>query len=478
MVHLENRDNRPFMKYQMLLLVGTGVFLSTMDSSMVNVALPFIMESFGAPLRSIQWVVLVYLLSITVTLLFWGIVADHFGKFRIYLIGIIIFLTASCGCALASSLALLIILRAVEGLGAAMLMAAGPTIIRDVFPNHQLGRGLGLVGIATSAGLMSGPVVGGLLISAFSWRAIFLACIPVGILMITGGVWAIINGQSTMGPTTAVQAPGRAFDWRGAALWALLIGSLVLYAHFLPLMSIGWRVAGGGGLVALGVLFYVSETTRDSNILPLHLFPKNYYHIGLITASLSFAVLFGVLILMPFYLTHIKGLKASLVGTVMMAVPLTLFVVSPTAGMLYDRYGSRYLTTVGLSICTLALVLLSAIDQDTGLVPIFICLALLGMGQSMFLAPNTASLLSRIPEVDAGITSGLLATSRNLGMLAGAAFGTMIFAAWFGYFSSGEELSSYHPALSVPFISSLRWTLLCTAALSAVNVLISWQRRD
>ena len=461
------------MKYQTLLLVGAGVFLSTMDSSMVNVALPFIMDSFGAPLRIIQWVVLVYLLSITVTLLFWGIVADRFGKFKIYLTGIIIFLSASLGCALASNLTLLIILRAVEGLGAAMLMAAGPTIIRDVFPNHQLGRGLGLVGIATSAGLMSGPVVGGLLISAFSWRAIFLACIPVGILMIAGGVWVIRNGQSS--PT---QAPGRAFDWRGAALWALLIGSLVLYAHFLPLMSTGWRVAGGGGLALLGVLFYLSETTRESNILPLHLFPKNYYHIGLITASLSFAVLFGVLILMPFYLTHIKGLKASLVGTVMMAVPLTLFVVSPTAGMLYDRFGSRYLTTVGLLICTLALLLLSAIDQSTGLVPIFILLALVGMGQSMFLAPNTASLLSRIPEVDAGITSGLLATSRNLGMLAGAAFGTMIFTAWFAYFSAGEELSNFNPTLSDAFISSLRWTMRCTAALSAINVLISWQRRD
>jgi EmrB/QacA subfamily drug resistance transporter len=473
MAHSDTSEENSFRKYQTLLLVGAGVFLSTMDSSMVNVALPFIMESFGAPLRSIQWVVLIYLLSITVTLLFWGIVADRFGKFSIYLVGILVFLSASVGCALAPSLVLLIILRAVEGLGAAMLMAAGPTIIRDVFPNHQLGKGLGLVGIATSAGLMSGPVVGGLLISAFSWRAIFLACIPVGILMLAGGVWVMRSGRRAK-----AEDPGRSFDWRGALLWALLIGALVLYGHFLPLLLPGWRVAGGGGLAVLGVLFYLSETRRDSHILPLHLFSKNYYHIGLITASLSFAVLFGVLILMPFYLTHIKGLAANLVGTVMMAVPLTLFVVSPTAGMLYDRIGSRYLTTIGLSICTLALLLLATIGESTGLVQIFMTLALLGMGQSMFLAPNTASLLSRIPEVDAGITSGLLATSRNLGMLAGAAFCSMIFAAWFGYFSDGEELSSIRPALSVPFISALRWTLVCTAALSAVNVLISWQRQD
>lgn len=473
MAHHQNSEATSVRKYQTLLLVGAGVFLSTLDSSMVNVALPFIMESFGAPLRSTQWVVLIYLLSITITLLFWGIAADRLGKFITYLVGICIFVSASIGCALAPTLTTLILLRFIEGLGAAMMMAAGPTIIRDVFPNHQLGKGLGLVGIATSAGLMSGPVVGGVLISAFSWRALFFACVPVGILMIAGGVWLIRNGKSEV-----VSAPERNFDWRGALLWALLIASLVLYAHFLPMLPPVWKVVGIGGLALLGFLFYLSETTRKSNILPLHLFPKSYYHIGLITASLSFAVLFGVLILMPFYLTHIKGLAANLVGLVMMAVPVTLFVVSPTAGMLYDRIGSRYLTTLGLFICTLALLLLAAIDQNTQLLTIFIALALLGMGQSMFLAPNTASLLSRIPEVDAGVTSGLLATSRNLGMLAGAAFGSMIFAAWFTYFSGGEELSSFRPDLSGPFISSLRWTLLCTVALSALNVLISWQREE
>jgi EmrB/QacA subfamily drug resistance transporter len=471
MEHQQMNGEQPLRKYQTLLLVGAGVFLSTMDSSMVNVALPFIMKSFGAPLRSIQWVVLIYLLSITVTLLFWGIVADRFGRFNTYLFGILIFLSASLGCALAPTLTTLIVLRFIEGLGAAMLMAAGPAIIRDVFPQHEIGRGLGLVGIATSAGLMSGPVVGGILVSVFSWRAMVLACIPVGVLMMAGSVWVIRNGRSA-----SVSASEPTFDWRGALLWALLIASLVLYAHFLPRLDLVWKMAGGGGLALLGFLFYLSETTRKSNILPLHLFPKSYYHIGLITASLSFAVLFGVLILMPFYLTHIKGLAANLVGLVMMAVPLTLFVVSPTAGMLYDRIGSRFLTTLGLSVSTLALLLLSAIDQSTGLLPIFIALAMLGMGQSMFLAPNTASLLSRIPEVDAGVTSGLLATSRNLGMLAGAAFGSMIFAAWFGYFSAGEELSSFRPDLSAPFISSLRGTLLCIAALSALNVLISWQR--
>ncbi len=458
-------------KYQTLVLVGAGVFLSTMDSSMVNVALPFVMRGFGSSLLTTQWVVLIYLLSITVTLLFWGIVADRFGKFHTYLLGISIFMSASIACSLAPTLVLLIGFRFVEGLGAAMMMAAGPTIIRDVFPRNQLGRGLGLVGIATSAGLMSGPVVGGILISTFSWRVIFLACIPVGITIFVIGMM-IMRGSGTFSAASGRQM----FDWKGAALWALLISSTVLYAHFLPSLQPVLKLLGGIVLAFLVVLFFLAEKTRKSNILPLHLFSRNYYHIGLLTAALSFGSLFGVLILMPFYLTHIKQLSADLVGTVMIAVPLTLFVVSPTAGLLYDRLGSRYLTTIGLAVCTMALLLLATIGADTSLVFIFIILALLGMGQSMFLAPNTASLLSRIPDVDAGITSGLLATSRNLGMLAGAAFGSMIFAAWFGYFSAGGELAQYNQQLADAFIASLRATMFCIAAVSLVNVLISWQR--
>lgn len=460
------------LRYMTLFLVGAGVFLSTMDSSMVNVALPFIMADLETTLLKTQWVVLIYLLSITVTLLFWGIAADHLGKYRIYFTGITVFVTASIGCSLAPHLLFLIVLRFIEGLGAAMMMAAGPTIIRDVFPRDQLGTGLGLVGIATSAGLMSGPLVGGFLISLFSWRAIFLVSIPVGLAIILIGVFG--RGVVRVKPSPVISK--RVFDWRGAVMWVLLITSIVLYANFLPRFSMFWKVVGGAWLIVAGVLFYVAEKTRKSNILPLHLFPKNYYHIGLITSSLSFASLFGVLILMPFYLTHIKSLAGGMVGSVMAAVPLTLFIVSPTAGVLYDRFGSKYLTTLGLSMSTVSLICLAMIGGQTSLLVIFLVLALLGMGQSMFLAPNTASLLSRISESDAGITSGLLATSRNLGMLMGAACGSMVFSAWYAYYSAGEELGDYTATMQPAFISSLRTTLICLAVVAGINVCISWQR--
>ena len=458
-------------RWQVFLLVTAGVFLSTMDSSMVNVALPSIMRSFSAPLIQTQWVILIYLLTITVSLLFWGISADHFGSNLIYMSGIATFSLGSVCCSQAPALSWLIGFRFVEGLGAAMMMSAGPPLIRDAFPRSSLGKALGLVGIATSIGLMSGPVVSGYLISSYSWRAIFLVTVPVGIIVLLVGSAVLLKKNS-------ISAPGksRRLDWKGAFFWATLITSIILYAHYLPSFSIELKVAGLSLLLLLTALFAWSEKTRTSTLLPLHLFARNYYHIGLITAAFSFATLFVVLILMPFYLDYVKGLPADRIGLVMMAVPVTLFVASPTAGSLYDRFGSRYLTTGGLLLSCAALLLLTQLESGTALVNIGWRLSLLGLGQSVFLAPNTASLLSRGKDSDAAITSGLLATSRNLGMLVGAAFAGIVFAAWFGYFSGGAELGDYRPEQVPSFIRAFRYTLFCTALFSLAAAYISWKR--
>jgi EmrB/QacA subfamily drug resistance transporter len=458
-------------KWRIFLLVGAGVFLSTMDSSMVNVALPSIMRSFSAPLIQVQWVVLIYLLTITVSLLLWGVAADRLGTGRVYLLGIGVFGIGSLVCALSPTIWLLIGARLVEGLGAAMMMASGPVIIRDAFPRRELGKGIGMIGIATSAGLMSGPLISGLLINSFSWRMIFLVTLPVSLVILVAGISLFRTSGSGNGARNK-----RQFDGRGAMLWAVLVVSFILYAHFLP--SVGWlfRVGGALWLMLAIFLFVWTERTRTSGILPLHLFGKSYFHIGLITAAVSFGALFVVLVLLPFYLDYVRGLPANLIGLVMMAVPLSLFVVSPVSGMIYDRLGGRVLTTAGLAICFVALLSLALIDAESSLTAICGRLALLGMGQSMFLAPNTASLLSRIEDDDAGVTAGLLATSRNLGMLSGAAFAGIVFAGWFAWFTGGAEVRHYDPVQSDLFIAALRATFLCASAISLVAVLISWQR--
>ncbi len=458
-------------KWFVFFLVTAGVFLSTLDSSMVNVALPSIMRSFGVSLVQVQWVVLIYLLTITITLLFWGIAADYFGKQVVYCIGIGLFCLGSIGCFSSTSLGMLVGFRMIEGGGAAMMMASGPAIIRDVFPKNMLGKALGLVGIATSLGLMSGPVVSGFIISTFSWRMIFLVAIPFGVAILLLGIPLLLRSGIISPPSRT-----RVFDWWGAFLWAALVSGVILYAHQFPELAIWPRIWWLTAILVLLVVFIMAEKSGRINLLPLHLFSKKYYHIGLVTAVFSFATLFMVLIILPFYLDYIQQLPPRSIGLVMMSVPLTLFIVSPTAGLLFDRIGSKHLTTGGLLICLGALFLLTQLTTQSSIFDICWRLALLGMGQSMFLAPNTASLLSRIEDADAPITSGLLATARNLGMLSGAAFAGIVFAAWFGFFSGGLEFKHYTPEQSQAFLSAFRATLLCGAVFSFFAAAISWQR--
>ncbi|MEE4135388.1 MAG: MFS transporter, partial [Desulforhopalus sp.] len=200
-----------------LALVMTGVLLSTMDSGMVNVALPTIMTAMAAGLDAAGLVVTVYLLTITATLVFWGRLADRFGRWVTYRVGLLVFAVGAACCALAPGLALLLVSRSIQGLGAAMMMATGPAIIRQAFPLGRLGRSIGMVGMATAGGLLTGPLVGGLLLAGFSWRAIFLVPVPLCLVaFFLGRLFHEDVDPHRVGKPTS-------FDWPGSSCWLLLV---------------------------------------------------------------------------------------------------------------------------------------------------------------------------------------------------------------------------------------------------------------
>ncbi len=456
---------------RVFLLVATGVFLSTMDSSMLNVALPSIMRSFSTTLAITQWVVLMYLLTITVSLLIWGYLADCSGQGRIYLFGMLVFTFGSALCYLAPLLSLLIFFRFVQALGAAMMMASGPAIIKSIFPREHLGRALGFLGIATSIGLMSGPVISGFLIRYFSWRAIFLVTVPVSLgACLLGKLF--LAGDLPKGK----EKKGAPFDWFGGLGWILLVSATVIF------ISHAWEV-GTGPKIFLAILMvgtawslWKIEKHQIVPLFPLFLFKRKYYGIAMAAAALSFIVLFIVLIIMPFYMDFILRIPVDRIGYVMMAVPVTLFIVSPVSGWLYDMIGARFLTTTGFVVSCLAVILLAFLNPESKPLEIAWRLALLGTGQSIFLAPNTASVLARIEKEYTGITSGMLATSRNIGMLTGAAIAGMAFTAFFFMFSGGLDLKEFS-ALQVPaFMQAFQSTLGIAALLALFGVVLSVMR--
>jgi EmrB/QacA subfamily drug resistance transporter len=456
-------------KWSIFLMVAVGVFLSTMDSSMINVALPSIMRSFGTTLPQTGWVVLIYLLTITATLLFWGRVADQVGLISIYLSGMLVFTIGSLACYLSATLLQLVLFRFLQAIGASMMMATGPAIIKMVFPLGQLGMALGLVGVATSIGLMTGPVISGLLIHSYSWREIFLVTVPVSLLACIGGYYF----SRPFLPKTQEARPAVPFDWPGMILWTGMISMSVLLATHHS--GVPAKVLLAEGLVCLFclVLLVKIEARKQNPLFPFSLFRNRSYAIAMFCAALSFAVLFVVLILMPFYLDYILGLSPKKIGLVMMAVPISVFFVSPLSGFFYNRIGARFLTTSGLTIAACGLLLLCFLSVDSSAFDVAWRLAVLGCGQALFLSPNSATVLENVGPSQTGVSSGMLATARNLGMLAGVSFAGLLFGMIFSKLSGGLDLRHYSPDQVQNFIYALNVTFTVAAVFSVFGAVLS-----
>lgn len=441
---------------------------------MTNVALPSIMRSFGSSLPQTEWVVLIYLLTITVTLLFWGRFADRYGKSSVYLVGMLIFTVGSFACYLAPTLPLLCFFRFIQAMGAAMMMATGPAIIKMVFPIGKLGMALGFIGIATSTGLLLGPVISGVLIHNFSWRTIFLVTVPVSLTAFVWG-WLRLRPNCRQVEKTGAADPA---DWWGMLLWAAIISGVVLLSTFYSQVSLSVITLSSCAIILFAILFFKIENGQQSPLFPLNLFKKRFFFIAIFCAALSFTVLFVVLILMPFYMDYILEFSVQQIGFVMMSVPVSVFLVSPVSGILFDRIGSRLLTTSGLAITAFSLFCICLLTEGSTSFDIAWRLALLGCGQALFLSPNSAEVLGSVSHDQVGVSSGLLATARNLGMLVGVMLAGLLFGLLFSHLTGGYGLKHFRPEQSHSFMTALTVTFAITALLSLFGAILSGLRHS
>jgi EmrB/QacA subfamily drug resistance transporter len=436
---------------------------------MVNIALPFIMKDFHSSLGDTQWVVMIYLLTITATLLFWGHLSDRLGRGRVYTAGLLIFGLGSLACAYAPTLAFLVVARFCQALGGAMMMATGPAIIRETFPREQLGRGLGLIGMAVSLGLMSGPSLGGFLLELSSWRILFFITVPLGL------IFTFLAIKILPGPALQHSGP---LDWLGSIFWAmsLILFSLALTHASSPVWSTTRLLLTGGAGAGALVCFIGLESRLSHPLLSLSLFRDRHFSLAMLSAVLSFTVLFAVILLTPFHLDRVLGLPPLKIGLVMLAIPSSILVISPLAGWLSDSVGARLISTLGLGISTLGVLLLSTIEATT--LPHVIAgqLMLLGLGQALFLSPNSASVLGRVEAGKAGAAAALLATARNLGMLMGIAQATLLFSLFFREATNGLDLRDFQPEHTASFLTALHGALLGAALTGLLGTAASWLR--
>ena len=453
------------------LMVAIGIFMATLDGSIVNIALPSIMADFGVPLATVQWVVMIYLLTVTSLLLSFGRLSDIQGRRIVYSSGLFLFSIGSLFCGLAPTAHWLIVSRFFQGLGAAMTMACTPALIVDTFPEAKRGKALGLMGSVVASGLTAGPVLGGLLIHYFSWRAIFYINIPIG-LTTAAGVFLLLKGGNA-----DITRP-ETFDWPGATLLTVLLGSLLMaitHAYDWGYFSAPTLLLLAIFILAAGCLLYVETRVRHP-ILSRSLFAIRLFSMPIAAAVILFVCLFSLVFLMPFYLIHPRGYPVNTAGGIMACIFVALFVVSPLSGALYDRIGSRVLCTLAMALVACSLFSLSVIPANASFFSIIWRLSLAGIGTALFLPFNSAAAFSAVPPASRGVASATVAAARNLGMVMGVAIAGAIFNSVFYRLSNGYSLKEYQPALEGIFMDSFHFVMLGGGFIAILGMVIAFLR--
>jgi len=453
-------------KWYVMAAVAMGIFLSTIDGSIVNVALPTLVSDLRAPFASVQWVVLAYLLTLATLLLSMGRLGDMIGKKPIYVTGMVVFTVGSALCGLAPTVHWLIGARVLQAIGGAMVLALGTAIVTEAFPPSERGKALGLSGTMVSIGIVVGPTLGGLIIEALSWHWIFFVNLPVGI---AGTLMA-------MRFVPAFRPGGRQrFDFVGAL--TLLAGLLSMLLALTLGQQIGFsqaRVLALFGIsAALLVGFVLVEQHGSQPMIDLRLFRNQLFSIDLVSGLMTFVAMGGTVILIPFFLQGVLGYDPRQVGLLMATVPLTLAIVSPLSGVLSDRLGTRPITVVGLLSMLLGFWSMSTITGNLTTSGYVLRYLPVGIGMGIFQSPNNSAVMGAVPRERLGVASGLLSITRTLGQTAGIAVLGALWAGRVSVYAGVPVLGGASTAPAAAQVAGLHDTFLVVMVLLAFALLLS-----
>ncbi|WP_041633433.1 MFS transporter [Magnetospirillum gryphiswaldense] len=447
--------------------LSLAVLLASLGTSIANVALPTLAEAFAAPFQQVQWVVLAYLLAITTLIVGVGRLADLSGRRRLLLGGIALFTLASALGAAAPALAPLVAIRAVQGLGAAVMMALGLAFVGDILPKDKTGSAMGLLGTMSAMGTALGPSLGGGLISAFGWPAIFLVNLPLGVV-------AFVLCYRHLPAIAAKAESGHpAFDHAGMVLLALTLAAYALA------MTMGGGRFGPLNLALLAAalvgagLFVMVERRTASPLIRLTLFGEAGLRTGFATSALVATVIMTTLVVGPFYLSRTLGLGPAMVGLAMTAGPLVAALTGMPAGRLVDRVGTHRASLAGLGAMITGTAALAVIPSNLGLLGYIAPLVMVTAGYALFQTANNTGIMSQGGSEQRGVISALLNLSRNLGLISGASVMGAVFAlAW-----AGTDMAQATPDAVA---TGMRTTFAVAAIVivAALALTVGWKRAD
>jgi MFS family permease len=427
--------------------LSLALLLSSLGTSIANVGLPALGQAFAAPFQAVQWVVIAYLLAMTALIVSAGRLGDLIGRRRLLMAGIALFTAASALCGMAPALPVLIGARALQGLGAAVMMALAVAMVGEAVPKAQIGRAMGLLGTMSAVGTALGPSLGGALIALTGWRAIFLVNVPLGLLSLL-----LVRHFLRDGEEAAAGAPRLPFDMRGTLL---LAATLTAYALAMTTGRGGFgavqaalmlAAAGGAGLFLAVEVRVASPLVRPAMLRDGMLGPSLAVNLCVATVMMT------TLVVGPFYLSRALGLDAAMTGAVMSVGPLISTVSGVLAGRAVDRLGAANMVIAGLAAMAAGAAMLSGLAGLGGYVA---GIAVLTPGYQLFQAANNTMVMADVTSAERGVVSGMLGLSRNLGLITGASvMGAIFAAALMGADPATADAAAVSAAMRITFMAA------------------------
>ncbi|TAU83691.1 MFS transporter [Rhizobium leguminosarum] len=449
-------EQAPSMRWALASL-SLSMLLPSLGTSIANVGLPSLAQAFHAPFQDVQWIVLAYLLAITALIVSVGRLGDITGRRRLLLAGILLFTLASILCGVAPTLWLMIAARAVQGLGAAIMMALTMAFVGETVPKARTGSAMGLLGTMSAIGTALGPSLGGLLIAGLGWPAIFLVNVPLGVLTF------VLAYRHLPADISTGKTDRKGFDMAGTLLLALTLSAYALA------MTIGHGRFGLLNVALLsaavfGIGFFVfAEARAASPLVQLTVFRNPVLSASLAMNALVSTVMMATLVVAPFYLSQALGLNQALVGIVMSIGPVISILSGVPAGRLVDRLDTSFVVVAGLVAMAAASVAMAVLPGISGYI---VAIAVLTPGYQLFQAANNTAVMADVRPDQRGVISGMLNLSRNLGLITGAS----VMGAVFALASGTPDVAVAHPEAVA---SGMQITFAVAAALIIVALAIA-----
>ena len=448
-------------KTAILLIATIASFLSPFMAISINIALPTISSELAVNAILLSWISTAYLLTSAMLAVPFGRIADIYGMKKIFTYGIIILTIASFLAAISPSVEFLIITRAVQGIGSAMIFVTGLAMVTSVFPPKERGKAIGINITALYIGFVVSPVLGGFLTQYLGWRSIFYLVLPLGLLVIALVFWKM-KGKEWAG------CRGEKLDYWGSLIYIIML-ALTLVGFSIITSTLGML------MVILGIIGFIGfvmwELRVEQPVLDMKLFFKNrMFAFSNLAALISYMSIFAIVFLLSLYLQFIKGFDPRIAGLILAVQTVFMVIMSPIAGRLSDKIEPRKLATLGMAIITIGLLIFALITAETSLYVIILGLAILGTGIGLFSAPNTNAIMGSVERRYFGVASATVSTMRLIGQTLGMGMILVIFAVYIG-------AVQFNPQNYPELLASIQVAFLISVILSIIAIFASLARK-